>query len=190
MTSRFPTPIALAALTLVALLAVACNPTSAAQDDPLASRPAAAAAAEQPEAPPRPLPASDGTAATGGSDLTFDGSRAELERFIGYYKSIPLTAEQERVKVEALAAIPAPCCADNPLATCCCPCNMAKAAWGMAAWLITEKDYGAEQVRSAAESWLAAANPDGFTGDACYTGGCNRPVHRNGCGGMDDRQVL
>jgi hypothetical protein len=45
-------------------------------------------------------------------------------------------------------------------------------------------------VRQAARDWLAAAAPDGFSGDACYRGGCARPIHQNGCGGMDDRQVL
>jgi hypothetical protein len=134
------------------------------------------AAATAPPAPP--------------SELAFTGTREETERLIRHYQTIQLTPEQERVKVAALATIPAPCCDDNPLATCCCPCNMAKAAWGMAAWLITERQYGVEQVRQAALDWLAAANPGGFTGDACYKGGCGRPIHQNGCGGMNDRQVL
>lgn len=124
------------------------------------------------------------------SDVTFSGTREETERFIAYYKSIRLTPEQERVKVEALASIPAPCCSENPLATCCCPCNMAKAAWGLSAWLIGEKSYDAAQVRQAAKDWLAAANPGGFSGDACDKGGCSRPIRENGCGGMNDAQVL
>jgi hypothetical protein len=45
-------------------------------------------------------------------------------------------------------------------------------------------------VEQAAKDWLAAANPDGFTGNACYTGGCARAIRHNGCGGMDDRHVL
>ncbi|MHB0972414.1 MAG: hypothetical protein ACYC7A_03990 [Thermoanaerobaculia bacterium] len=124
------------------------------------------------------------------ADVVFSGTRDETERFIAYYQSIHLTPEQERVKVEALASIPAPCCSDNPLATCCCPCNMAKAAWGLSAWLIGEKSFDAVQVRQAAKDWLAAANPGGFSGDACDTGGCSRPIHENGCGGMNDKQVL
>ena len=123
-------------------------------------------------------------------ELAFLGTREETERFIGYYQSIRLTPEQERVKVQALSTIPAPCCAENPLATCCCPCNMAKAAWGLSAWLITEKGYGVEQLTQAAKDWLAATNPDGFSGDACHKGGCARPIHKNGCGGMNDTQVL
>lgn len=124
------------------------------------------------------------------TDVVFSGSHEETERFIAYYKSMRLTPEQERLKVEALASIPAPCCSNNPLATCCCPCNMAKAAWGLSAWLIREKHYDAGQVRQATRDWLTAANPGGFSGDACDKGGCSRPIRENGCGGMNDQQVL
>jgi hypothetical protein len=124
------------------------------------------------------------------ANVVFSGTRDETKRFIEYYQSIRLTPEQEQVKVEALASIPAPCCSENPLATCCCPCNMAKAAWGLSAWLISEKSYGVVQVRQAARDWLAAANPGGFSGDACANGGCTRPIRENGCGGMDHEQVL
>lgn len=133
--------------------------------------------------------AAPATAASAGA-VAFIGTREETERFIGYYQTIRLTPEQERIKVEALSTIAAPCCAENSLATCCCPCNMAKAAWGLSAWLITEKGYGVEQLNQAAKDWLAAANPDGFSGNACHNGGCARPIHKNGCGGMNDRQVL
>jgi len=130
-------------------------------------------------------------AATLGASLpAFTGSREETARFIEYYRTIALTPEQERVKVEALSAIPAPCCAENPLATCCCPCNMAKAAWGLSAWLITEKGFGVDQLQEATRTWLAAANPDGFSGDACHSGGCSRAMRHNGCGGMNESQVL
>jgi hypothetical protein len=123
--------------------------------------------------------------------LAFTGTREETERLIRYYRTIRLTPGQEHIKVEALAAIPAPCCDDNPLATCCCPCNMAKAAWGLAAWLIVDHEQGVEGVRQATLDWLSAANPGGFAGNACYTpGGCARPIHRDGCGGMDERRVL
>jgi len=130
------------------------------------------------------------TAASGVGLPAFTGTREETARFIDYFRSIALTPEQERIKVEALTAIPAPCCAENPLATCCCPCNMAKAAWGLSAWLITEKGFGVEQIREATRTWLAAANPDGFSGDACHRGGCSRAMSQNGCGGMNESQVL
>ena len=34
------------------------------------------------------------------------------------------------------------------------------------------------QLNRAAKDWLATANPDGFSGDACHNGGCTRPVDR------------
>ena len=58
------------------------------------------------------------------------------------------------------------------------------------AWLISEKSYDVGQVRQAAKDWLAAANPGGFSGDACSNGGCGRPIRENGCGGMDQGKVL
>jgi hypothetical protein len=132
-----------------------------------------------------------GTHQDEGDGVTFTGTREETARLIAHYHAIELSPEQERLKTEALEAIPAPCCDDNSLATCCCPCNLAKASWGLAAWLITEQGYGAEEIRQATRDWLAAANPNGFAGNACYTpGGCARPMHQDGCGGMDDRRVL
>jgi len=153
-----------------------------------AAAPGAAASAAVQRLPAGPPTAAPAPAVRSG--VVFSGARDETERFIAYYQSIRLTPEQERVKVEALASIPAPCCSNNPLATCCCPCNMAKAAWGLSAWLITEKGYGVAQVQQAARDWLAAANPGGFSGDSCYSGGCTRPIRENGCGGMDQGKVL
>lgn len=185
---------ALAVAAVLAIpLALACSPADG-------SATGTRAAASPSTATPAALPPASGVAVAPGGmaatapavaiDVDFTGDLEETETFIRYYQTIELTPEQERTKVEALSAIPAPCCADNPLATCCCPCNMAKAAWGLSAWLITEKGYTVDQVRQAAQGWLAAANPGGFTGNACYSGGCGRPIHDNGCGGMDDRHVL
>ena len=180
-----------------AMLTIACGQDAARVPDAHASHeqstqsaavPKAAASAAATSLPTTP-PAASPVAATR-IDVMFSGKRDETERFIAYYQSIRLTPEQERVKVEALASIPAPCCSENPLATCCCPCNMAKAAWGLSAWLISEKSYDVGQVRQAAKDWLAAANPGGFSGDACSNGGCGRPIRENVCGGMDQRKVL
>ena len=63
--------------------------------------------------------ASDGKTPEPGT-LTFEGSRAEAESFIGYHRSIQLTPEQEATKREVLEAIPAPCCSNFSAATCCC----------------------------------------------------------------------
>ncbi len=115
----------------------------------------------------------------------FTDRARQAEEFLGYSKSIALTPEQEAIKREALSKLKAPCCDDNGLDTCCCPCNLAKTAWGLANYLIAEKHYDAAQVRGKVAEWLAFVNPDGFSGDACYSpGGCTRPISANGCGGM------
>lgn len=116
---------------------------------------------------------------------------AQTKQFIRYNEEIQLTPAQERIRVEALSAIPAPCCSDNSAATCCCPCNMAKSVWGLSKYLITEKGAGVAEVRQAAQDWFQFINPEGFSGDVCYIGGCNRAFDENGCGGMrHDRPVF
>ncbi len=115
--------------------------------------------------------------------------QALAAKYIGYESSIRLTPAQEQIKKEALEAIPAPCCSDNTMYTCCCPCNLARAVWGLSAYLITEKGAGVAQVRKSAEEWIAKIGPQGFSGDVCYTGGCGRPMSQNGCGGMSPSQL-
>lgn len=120
----------------------------------------------------------------------FTDAARQSEEFLGYSKSIVLTPDQEAIKREALSKLKAPCCDDNGLDTCCCPCNLAKTAWGLANHLIAEKHYDAAQVRSKVAEWMKFVNPGGFSGDACYTsGGCQRPISANGCGGMREPVV-
>jgi hypothetical protein len=109
---------------------------------------------------------------------------------ISYNKSITLTSAQQKVMDQALSAIPAPCCAKYSMATCCCPCNLAKSGWGLSKYLITERQYSAPEVKKTVVDWLHAANPSGFTGNACFTGGCNRPFAQNGCGVMNEKVVI
>ena len=125
-----------------------------------------------------------------GRTIEFRNVRADAERFIDYSESIRLTPAQERVKAEALEAIPAPCCGDYTMATCCCPCNLAKSAWGLSNYLIAKKGSSAPEVRVAVQRWLKFMNPAGFTGNACFKGGCPRPFGKNGCGGMDATRVI
>lgn len=122
--------------------------------------------------------------------IEFTDVREQTKEFIGYNDSIQLTPEQEAIKKQALTAIPAPCCSDNSAYTCCCPCNMAKTWWGLANYLIAREGYDADQVRAAVEEWIEFIGPEGFSGNACYTGGCMRPFHRNGCGGMHQGNVV
>lgn len=122
--------------------------------------------------------------------VPFDDVQRLTREFIGYQQSIQLTAEQEAVKREALEALPAPCCSDNTAYTCCCPCNMSLSIWGLSHLLISQHGYDAEQVRTKVEEWIGFINPDGYSGNVCYTGGCNRPFNKNGCGGMARSRVV
>jgi len=183
-----------AAVLAPAVALTACQKERASQPASAASEPRIAAhGAARPNdtsEPARLVPVSaSATTAAGGPDV-FSGSLDEVKTLIGFYHSIRLTPEQERLKVEALSAMPAPCCSQYSLATCCCPCNMAKAAWGLAARLITEKKYNAEQIRQAEAAWLKQVNPAGFSGNSCFTGGCSRPMRANGCGGMKEENVV
>jgi hypothetical protein len=68
---------------------------------------------------------------------------------------------------------------------------MAKAIWGMSAYLITEKGADAAMVRKKTEEWVKLINPDGFPGDTCYTsGGCGKAFAHDGCGGMNAERLV
>jgi hypothetical protein len=110
--------------------------------------------------------------------------------FLSYNRSISLSPAQERIQQEALGALRAPCCDDRSAYTCCCSCNLARSVWGLSKHLIASEGRGAGEVRAAVEGWFRSVNPDGFSGDACYTGGCGRPFRRNGCGGMSASNLV
>ena len=129
-------------------------------------------------------------ASAAGTDLAFKPVAEQTIDFIGYYKSIQLTPEQQEIKTTALLPLKAVCCEGFSALTCCCPCNFSKSLWGMTHYLIAEKKYNAQQVRDAAKAWIVYVNPDGFSGDVCQTGGCSRAFANNGCGGMDDSAVV
>ena len=56
-------------------------------------------------------------------------------------------------------------------------------------WMAEEKK-NAEEVRAAVAEWHQAINPAGFSGNACFNGGCGRPFAKNGCGGMKDSELI
>lgn len=194
-----PSVLVVAAVALAGSM-VACRPETASKPPSTAAKPANPGADREASAASTPVqsaavrPAHITVKRTAGDrpafSPAFSGSRDEMQTFIGYHETIRLSPEQERLKVEALSAMPAPCCSRYSLATCCCPCNMAKAAWGLAAWLITEKGYDAEQVRQAEADWLKVGNPRGFSGDSCFSGGCTRPMRENGCAGMKQDSIV
>ncbi len=123
------------------------------------------------------------------AQIVFEAVEPQTRKFIEYYKTIRLTPEQEKIKSQALSPLKAVCCKDFSALTCCCPCNFSKSLWGMTHYLIAKKGYDVAQVQSAAKAWIAYVNPDGFSGNVCTTGGCNRPFAQNGCGGMDDTAI-
>ncbi len=123
-------------------------------------------------------------------DLEFTDVERQTLEFMEYEKSIVLTPEQEEIKRQALSALPAPCCNDNSALTCCCPCNSARAWWGLTAHLIADRGYDAEQVKEKVAEWFEFINPDGWSGDACYTRGCMKAFANNGCGGMSEEHVV
>jgi hypothetical protein len=122
--------------------------------------------------------------------MHFYDVQQQTREFHAYNQSISLTAEQRAVMNEASRSLPAPCCADRSAATCCCACNMAMSWWGLSKYLIAERGYGSDQVRETVAEWFQFINPDGFTGNACYAGGCNKPFNENGCGGMNKKKVI
>ena len=123
-------------------------------------------------------------------DIPFTDVRVQAPEFMGYNNSIKLTADQETIKRAALSGIRAACCKDFSAYTCCCKCNLSRTVWGLANYLIAEKGYGAEQTAQKVTEWLRFVNPGGFAGDACYTGGCARPFAKDGCGGMNEFQLV
>lgn len=120
----------------------------------------------------------------------FRDATGQAKEFIAYYHSIRLNAEQQKIYEAALGSVPAPCCSDYPILTCCCPCNAAKATWGLSRYLIANLGYSAPQVKDTITQWLRFINPLGFTGNACYAGGCTRAFADNGCGGMDETSLI
>lgn len=140
----------------------------------------------------------EGDSTTYGIPLSINNT----QKFIDYYNSITLTSVQNNIMRDALQPLKAPCCDDNSMATCCCPCNLAKAVWGLTRYLITEKDYNTEQVRESALQWLRLANSNYYIiqelknkevnpskyglshENACYVGECELPIVDRGCGGM------
>lgn len=130
--------------------------------------------------------AEDSSASQHASTMEFTGDRAETEQFIKWYKSIDLTSAQVATRKAALEALPAPCCSQFTADTCCCECNMKRATHGLAKYLIAEKGWTADAVRTAVAKWHKVSHPNGFNGDACMAGRCNLSFAQDGCAGMTD----
>ncbi len=125
-----------------------------------------------------------------GSEIKFRNSEQQTKEFIGYNTSIQLTVEQEKIKKEALTAIAAPCCKEYTIATCCCPCNLAKSVWGLSNYLIAKENFGAAKVKETVIAWIQFTHPNGFQGDSCFQGRCGVSFHQDGCAGMNEKKIV
>ena len=123
-------------------------------------------------------------------DFKFTDVRQHTTAFHQYERTIKLTPEQQAIYREALEGLPAPCCQDNTALTCCCPCNSARAWWGLAKHLVADLGYDAKETRAKVAEWFRYINPSGWSGTTCYTpDGCGKPFHQGGCAGMTADQL-
>lgn len=119
----------------------------------------------------------------------FKDVKAQTLEFMRH-ADMSLAPEQQAIKDQVLASIPTVCCKKYSMKTCCCPCNMAMTIWGLSNYMLVVKGADAAELRSAVLAWVKFIGPKGYTGDACFTRGCNRPFAKNGCGGMDHKNVI
>jgi hypothetical protein len=118
-------------------------------------------------------------------DVKFADVRQHTAAFHQYERNIKLTPAQQAIYREALEGLPAPCCSDNTALTCCCPCNSARAWWGLAKHLVADLGYDAQETRAKVAEWFRYINPSGWSGTTCYSAdGCGKPFHQGGCAGM------
>lgn len=137
-------------------------------------------------------------------------SLQSLPQFVEWWYTIRPEAEQDPRYVEALSALVAPCCDDNPAFKCCCEneegqaCNIIRSGKGLASHLILALDYDVDQVRENVLQWFRFARWDYYvaaemeargldpavygltTEGSCYRGLCNTPISEGGCGGMQE----
>jgi hypothetical protein len=124
-------------------------------------------------------------------DYEFTDVRKQTVAFHQYEKTIKLTAAQQAIYREALEGLPAPCCSDNSALTCCCPCNSARAWWGLAKHLVADLGYDAKETRAKVAEWFRYINPAGWPGNTCYSqNGCAKPFRQGGCAGMGADQLV
>lgn len=120
-----------------------------------------------------------------GAPIEFRDVEAQSRQFIQWYEQVRLTDSQEAVKKAALEPLPAPCCSDNSAYTCCCTCNISRTVWGLSQYMIARQNATAAEVQEKVREWIAFIGPKGYSGSACYRGGCARPFNEDGCGGMN-----
>ena len=137
-------------------------------------------------------------------------SLMSLPQFVEWWYTLVPTVETDSRYFDALSTLVAPCCDDNQAFKCCCEgdegqaCNIIRSGKGLAAHLIQELDYDAEQVAANVLEWFRFARSDyylaaeltdrdidpalyGLTVEgSCYRGMCDTPISQGGCGGMKE----
>lgn len=121
--------------------------------------------------------------------MVFKDVKTQTLEFIRY-ADMTLPPEMQKTKDDVLSSIPTVCCKKFSMKTCCCPCNMAMTIWGLSNYMLVQYGADAAQLKTAVLDWVKFVGPAGYTGDACFTGGCTRPFAKNGCGGMDHKNVI
>ncbi len=136
-------------------------------------------------------------------------SLGSLPQFIEWWSTrVPLVEEDARY-YDALSALVAPCCDDNPAYRCCCEkggksCNIIRSGKGLAAYLIHDLDFETDAIQASVLEWFQFARPDYYlaaeldargidpkdygltTYGSCYRGLCDTPISQGGCGGMEE----
>ena len=133
-----------------------------------------------------------------------------LPQFVGWwYTLVPLVEDDARY-IDGLSVLVAPCCDDNLAVKCCCEddqgraCNVIRSGKGLAAHLIQDLDYSAEEVAASVLEWFRFARSDYYlaaelasrrispstygltTQGSCYRWMCDTPISEGGCGGMKE----
>jgi len=144
-----------------------------------------------------------GTETPYGIPLSWDNA----VEFATWYDKIDLSSSEEKTLRQGLSPISTPCCDDTQLVQCCCEesgqiCNLVRSARGLAAWLIQQRGFSANETASAVKTWVTfahrgyylakALSQRGFsparydltTQGSCYRSACNLPLRQGGCGGM------
>jgi hypothetical protein len=137
-------------------------------------------------------------------------SLTSLPQFVEWWYTVVPLVENDARYFDGLNVLVAPCCDDNAAFKCCCEtdegqaCNIIRSGKGLAAHLIQDLDYDAEQVAASVLEWFRFARSDYYlaielqsreidpdlygltTQGSCYRGMCDIPISEGGCGGMKE----
>ena len=137
-------------------------------------------------------------------------SLTSLPQFVEWWYTLVPFVENDALYFDALSVLVAPCCDDNQAFSCCCEndegqaCNIIRSGKGLAAHLLQDLGYDAEQVAASVLEWFRFARSDYYLAaeltnreidpalydltveGSCYRGLCDTPISQGGCGGMKE----